>query len=196
MHNAVKQEATMSHNKRAELIQNALPLFYRNGFHATGMDLVAKETGVSKTSIYKHFRTKEELIRAVLQLRDENFRTWLFGRMEALSDTPKGQLLAMFDALEEWFFEDKFQGCMFIKASAEFQSKEDAINLQSFDHKRLLEDHFHNLAAEAGYAQATRLARELLLLKEGAIVLAAMSHSHAPAMQAKRMAAVLLSETK
>ena len=100
----------MSQNKRAELIRKALLLFYRNGFHATGMDLVAKETRVSKTSIYKHFRTKDELILAVLRLRDENFRNWLFRRMEEHADTPQGQLLAMFDALEEWFLEDGFQG--------------------------------------------------------------------------------------
>ncbi|WP_425044861.1 TetR/AcrR family transcriptional regulator [Primorskyibacter sp. S87] len=182
----------MSKNKRAELIGKSLPLFYRNGFHATGMDLVAKETGVSKTSIYKHFRSKEELILAVLRLRDENFRNWLFRRMESLADTPEGQLLAMFDALEEWFLEDSFQGCMFIKASAEFQRKDNAINSQAYEHKRLLLDHLEALALRAGQPDALRLARELLILKEGAIVIAAMSHSERSAKDAKEVARRLL----
>jgi len=182
----------MSQNKRAELIRKALLLFYRNGFHATGMDLVAKETGVSKTSIYKHFRTKQELILAVLRLRDENFRNWLFRRMEELADTPQGQLLAMFDALEEWFLEDGFQGCMFIKASAEYQNPDDAINAQSYAHKRLLVDHFENLAAQAGAEDPHALARQFLLLKEGAIVIAAMSHSQDAAHEAKSVAELLL----
>lgn len=182
----------MSQSKRGELIRKALPLFYRNGFHATGMDLVAKETGVSKTSIYKHFRTKEELILAVLRLRDENFRNGLFRRMEELSDTPEGQLLALFDALGEWFRETGFQGCMFIKASAEYQQKDHAINMQSFHHKQLLADHFEVLCARAGFRQTVMLARQLLLLKEGAIVLAAMSHSDGPAAEAKEMARTLL----
>lgn len=182
----------MSPNKRAELIHKALPLFYRNGFHATGMDLVAKETGVSKTSIYKHFRTKEELILAVLRLRDENFRNWLFRRMEDGAQTPKDQLIAMFDALKEWFHEDHFQGCMFIKASAEFQKEDDAINQQSKAHKTLLEAHFATLAKAANLPDPDRIARELLLLKEGAIVLAAMLHTDAPAAQAKQMAERLL----
>lgn len=182
----------MSQNKRTELIRKALVLFYRNGFHATGMDLVAKETGVSKTSIYKHFRTKEELILAVLRLRDENFRNWLFRRMEELSDTPKGQLLAMFDALLEWFREDGFQGCMFIKASAEFQDPEHAINVQSYEHKRLLIDHFETLARQAKLDDPVTTARQLLILKEGAIVLAAMSHQDTPAIEAKVVAMQLL----
>lgn len=184
----------MSQNKRAELVQKALLLFYRNGFHATGMDLVAKETGVSKTSIYKHFRTKDELILAVLRLRDENFRNWLFRRMEELADTPRGQLLAMFDALEEWFLEDGFKGCMFIKASAEFQDPNDAINAQSYAHKRLLADHFEDLARQAGAKEPRTIARQMLLLKEGAIVIAAMSHSEEAAGEAKAVAELLLSD--
>lgn len=182
----------MSRNKRDELIRNALGIFYRNGFHATGMDLVAKESGVSKTSIYKHFRTKDELILAVLRLRDEDFRNWLFRRMEELAATPRGQLLAMFDALEEWFMADGFQGCMFIKASAEFQNADDAINRQSYAHKELLVDHFARLARAAGYEAPRDLARQLLILKEGAIVIAAMSHDPAPAQEARAIAERLL----
>ncbi|WP_370400362.1 TetR/AcrR family transcriptional regulator [Sulfitobacter sp. JB4-11] len=184
----------MSQNKRAELIRKALVLFYRNGFHATGMDLVAKETGVSKTSIYNHFRTKEELILAVLRLRDENFRNWLFRRMEDLADTPKEQLLLMFDALEEWFLEDGFKGCMFIKASAEFQEHDDAINAQAYAHKRLLVDHFEMLASQAGIEDPHAVARKLLVLKEGAIVIAAMSHSATSAREAKSIAELLMAE--
>jgi len=182
----------MSKNKRSELLQKALLLFYRNGFHATGMDLVAKETGVSKTSIYKHFRTKEELILAVLRLRDEGFRNDLYRRMEETSETPQGQLLALFDVLKDWFKEDSFKGCMFIKASAEFQDKNHAINAQAFAHKQLLADHLAKLATQAGYPHPEDLARKLVILKEGAIVMAAMSHTTASADEAKEIAKVLL----
>lgn len=182
----------MSQNKRAELIRKSLGLFYRNGFHATGMDLVAKETGVSKTSIYKHFRTKEDLILAVLRLRDEDFRNRLIRRTEEMSDTPQGQLFALFDALEEWFLQDGFKGCMFIKASAEFQEKDHPINAQALEHKRLLLEHFSDLADKAGYETPRALASQLMVLKEGAIVLAAMSHTAAPAKDAREAGQVLL----
>ncbi|MFY0309840.1 TetR/AcrR family transcriptional regulator [Leisingera sp. D0M16] len=182
----------MRPNKRAELIRKSLDLFYGNGFHATGMDLVAAETGVSKTSIYKHFRSKEELILAVLKLRDEDFRNWLYQRLEARADTARGRLEALFDVLEEWFGQPGFQGCMFIKASAEYQSPEDPINKQAAEHKRLLQEHFAGLAAEAGARDPEVLARQLMVLKEGAIVLAALTHSSAPARDARAAAAALI----
>ena len=90
----------MRPSKRGELVQEALRIFYRDGFHATGMDLLSAETGISKTTMFKHFRSKEDLILAVLRLRDEQFRNWLFRRMEQ-AGPPRAQLLAMFDALRE-----------------------------------------------------------------------------------------------
>lgn len=182
----------MRPTKRDELVQKALQAFYRNGFHATGMDRLATETGISKTPMYKHFRTKEDLILAVLRLRDEHFRNWLYRRMEELADTPRQQLLALFDALEEWFDEPGYQGCMFIKASSEYQEASHPIHQQSADHKRLLERHMTELAEKAGLANPSAIARQLLLLKEGAIVTAHLGHTENPAQDAKATAVELL----
>ncbi len=182
----------MRPSKREELVRKALAAFYRNGFHATGMDMLVAETGVSKTSMYKHFRTKEDLILAVLRLRDENFRNWLFRRMEELADTPRGQLVAMFDALEEWFEEQGFRGCMFIKASSEYQDAGHPIHKQSAEHKRMIEAHVTDLASRAGASDPAGLARQLLLLKEGAIVTAHLGHTENPAMDAKAAASDLM----
>ena len=162
----------MSSSKRDELVQNALKVFYDGGFYAIGMDRVAKETGVSKTSIYKHFRTKEDLILATLRLRDEQFRNWLVRRIEALARDPRGRLLAIFDALDEWFREPGFKGCMFVKASAEFQNRSHPIHAASAEHKRILVQYFTDLATAAGASDPEALAQQLLILKEGAIVMA------------------------
>ncbi len=182
----------MRPTKRDELVQKALQTFYRNGFTATGMDMLVAETGISKTSMYKHFRTKEDLILAVLRLRDEQFRNWLYRRMEDLADTPRQQLVAMFDALEEWFSEPGYRGCMFIKASSEYQDSGHAIHKQSADHKRMLEDHMTGLAERAGLPAPALLARQLLLLKEGAIVTAHLGHTENPRRDAKAAAVRLL----
>ena len=182
----------MRQTKRDQLVRKALEIFYRNGFHATGMDMLAAESGVSKTSMYKHFRTKEDLILAVLRLRDENFRNWLFRRMDDLGATPREKLLAIFDALDEWFSERGFQGCMFIKASAEYQNPEDAIHAQSAEHKRLLFDHVVALTRQAGAASAEDLAQQLLLLKEGAIVMAVLGRGQNAARDAKNAAWTLI----
>ena len=182
----------MRQTKRDELVRRALEVFYRNGFHSTGMDMLAAECGVSKTSIYKHFRTKEDLILAVLRLRDENFRNWLFRRMDELGSTAQEKLLAMFDALDEWFGERGFRGCMFIKASAEYQDPADAIHAQSTAHKRLLFDHVVTLARQSGAASAEDLAHQLLLLKEGAIVMAVLGRGQNASRDAKRAAGRLV----
>ena len=182
----------MRPTKRGELVQKALQAFYRNGFNATGMDKLVAETGISKTSMYKHFRTKEDLILAVLRLRDEQFRNWLYRRMEELAEGPREQLIAMFDALEEWFAEPDYRGCMFIKASSEFQDASHPSHKQAADHKRLLESHVTDLAEKAGLADPGALARQLLLLKEGAIVTAHLGHTQNPAQDAKVAALRLL----
>tara|TARA_R110002072_G_scaffold19422_5_gene71917 strand:+ start:3029 stop:3592 length:564 start_codon:yes stop_codon:yes gene_type:complete len=182
----------MRPTKRDELVQKALQTFYRNGFNATGMDMLVAETGISKTSMYKHFRTKEDLILAVLRLRDEHFRNWLYRRMEELAKTPAQQLIAMFDALEEWFSEPGYRGCMFIKASSEFQDAGHPIHKQSADHKRMLEDHVTRLARQADLSEPELLARQLLLLKEGAIVTAHLGHTENAAQDAKAAARRLI----
>ena len=167
----------MSASKRDDLVQNALKAFYREGFRGIGMDKLATETGVSKTAIYKHFRTKEDLIVATLRLRDEQFRNWIVRRIEALASTPEGQLLATFDALAEWFREPEFRSCMFIKASSEYQDRDHPVHAIAAEHKRLLFQYIKKLAIAAGAEDPDALAHQLLILKEGAIVLA---HLHDP----------------
>ncbi|MEM8878706.1 MAG: TetR family transcriptional regulator [Pseudomonadota bacterium] len=181
----------MRPSKRDELIRKALEIFYREGFHAAGMDLLAAETGISKTTMFKHFRSKDELILAVLRLRDENFRNWLFRRMEQ-AGSPRAQLLAMFDALGEWFAEVSYRSCMFIKAASEYPEPGNPIHAQAAEHKRLLFLHLEQIASSAGATEPALLARMLLQLKEGAIVTAHLGHEADPAADAKAAAVVLL----
>ncbi|NVO54232.1 TetR family transcriptional regulator [Rhodobacteraceae bacterium B1Z28] len=182
----------MRPNKRDELVRKALQVFYRDGFHATGMDKLVVETGVSKTSMYKHFRTKEELILAVLRLRDESFRNWILRRVEETADTPAGQIVASFDALKEWFEEDGFRGCMFIKAGAEYQEADHPIHVQAAEHKRLMFEHIARLARKAGARDPEKLANQIVLLQEGAIVSAVLLKNGDPAEDAREAAQLLL----
>jgi AcrR family transcriptional regulator len=178
-------------SKRDELVRKALEIFYREGFHATGMDLLAAETGISKTTMFKHFSSKEELILAVLRLRDQEFRNWLFRRMEQ-AGRPRAQLLAMFDALSEWFGRPEFRSCMFIKAASEYPDPRHPIHAQSAEHKRLLFLQLQKIAADASARDPDALARALLLLKEGAIVTAHLGHEADPAGDAKAAASIVL----
>lgn len=182
----------MRPSKRDELVRKALTIFYRDGFHATGMDRLVAETGISKTTMFKHFRTKDELILAVLRLRDENFRNWFFRRLDEKQASSKDKLVVCFDVLKEWFSEPAFRGCMFIKASSEYQEPDHPAYVQSAEHKRLLLKAFTEIAQEAGARDPGLLARQILILKEGAIVAAHMGFDPDPAEAAKAAALSLL----
>jgi len=182
----------MSASKRDVLIQRAFKIFHENGFHATGMDKLVKLTGVSKTAMYRHFRTKEDLILAVLKLRDEQFRNWLIQRIEELAQTPEQQLLALFDVLGEWFEREDYKGCMFIKASAEYQDDSHPLKAASAEHKRLLFTHFRKIAGKTAAQNPDLLTRQLLILKEGAVVTAHLQGVAGVAEQARKAAETLI----
>ncbi len=129
---------SMASPRRDHLVDTALRLFYRDGFHATGIDKILAESGVAKMTLYKHFKSKDELILAAVRRRDEQIRNWLMRAAERRARAPRDRLLALFDALEEWFRSDDFSGCMFINASAEFGRCDDPIHAAAAEHKRLV----------------------------------------------------------
>lgn len=184
----------MRPNRRDELVERALAVFYRNGFQATGMDMLATEAGMSKTAIYKHFATKDDLVIATLRLRDQQIRSWLFNRMEELAPDPARQLLAMFDALHEWFASPDFCGCMFIKVCAEYQVEGDPVRAEALAHVERISTRLEDLARAAGYTSPPDIARQLTVLKEGAIILASMGLGGSPALDARDMAARILTD--
>lgn len=165
----------MAASRRDHLVDTAVRLFGRDGYHATGIDKILAESGVAKMTLYKHFRSKDELILAALRRRDERFRNWFVRAVEELGRTPRERLLALFDALEEWLARPDFAGCTFINAAAEFGDPDDPIHAAAAEHKRLVLGYIRGLARAAGAPDAEGLARQLMLLTEGAIVITQVS---------------------
>lgn len=177
---------------REVLIETALALFARHGFQAVGIDRLLSEAGVAKMTLYKHFPSKDELILEVLRRRDERWREWLQDRIRAKTRDPRGQLLAVFDALGEWFGDPDFNGCLFINATAEFGGNQEAVRSLAAAHKQQLKDDLAQLAEAAGADDPEALARALVLLVEGSIVVAHVEGRYDAADDAKRAAEVLL----
>lgn len=175
-------------SKREQIVDAALGLFYQHGFHATGVDRVIAQAGVSKKTLYKYFRTKDELILATLRKRDELFRNKLMRETERLADSPRERLLALFDAMGNWFREEDFSGCMFINAAAEFSELENPSHQLAAHHKELVRDYIQGIALDAGADDPGALADELNLLIEGAIVYAHVMGDVEAAQKAKTMA--------
>lgn len=182
----------MASVRRDHLVDTALSLFSRNGFHATGIDRILSESGVAKMTLYKHFRSKDELILAALRRNDELHRNWFMREVERLAMTPRERLLALFTALENWFRDEKFCGCCFINAIAEYSDIEDPIHAAAAEHKRLLRAYVRELAEAAQVKNAEGLADQLMLLMEGAIISTQVTRNPALAQQARAAAEVLI----
>ena len=182
----------MALDRREHLVQTALDLFCRDGFHATGIDRILSESGVAKMTLYKHFRSKDELILAVLRRRDEEFRHWFVRTVERRAKTPRERLVCLFDVLGEWFAETNFTGCTFINAAAEYGEADDPIHASAAEHKRLVRSYIRDLAKAADAADPETLANALTLLIEGAITMAYVAGEKDAAQRARAAAAVLI----
>jgi len=188
----------MPPSRRDELVDAAMRVFYRHGFHASGLDRILEESGISRMTIYNHFKSKDELILAALRRRDEIFRNKMMQFVDAKKRSPISRLLAVFDYHENWFTGKDFCGCMFINASAEFSDPASAPRLVAAEHKRSVVRYLVDLAKQAGLADPQAVADQLNILIEGSIVTAQVvgqvedNDPGAPARLAKQMAACVL----
>lgn len=194
----------MPPSKRDELVEAAMKVFYRNGFHNSGLDLIQSESGISRMTLYNHFKSKDELIVATLHRRDEFFRNQLMKFVDSHAQDPISRILAVFDYHEEWFNQDNFQGCMFVNASAEFCDPECQARRVSAEHKLEIVRYLVELCKAAKLNDPKELAEQINLLVEGSIVNAHVvgrvsNNSHTPseaAQRAKAMAKKLIEDAK
>lgn len=156
---------------RERLLRSAHELFYREGFHVVGLDRILAEVGVTKTTFYNHFPSKDDLIVEVLRWHDgwwqETFRRML--RRHG-GDAPRSQLLALPEALEELFREPSYNGCIFVNVAVQFPLPHDPAHETAAAHKAAMEDILRELAGYAGAADAEAMSKELALVLEGAYV--------------------------
>ncbi|MQA25800.1 MAG: TetR family transcriptional regulator [Micromonosporaceae bacterium] len=168
------------------VLEVASDLFYRRGIHTVGMDLIAESAGVTKKTIYDRFGSKESLVVAYLEARDERWRRWLTDRLAA-ADDPRQRILLSFEALDEWMARENPRGCAFGNAYAELSDPRHPARAVAQAQKTWLLGRYAELAREAGVADPEPLADALLVLHEGAVVarnVAGRQHAAATARHA------------
>jgi AcrR family transcriptional regulator len=175
---------------RERLLAAADELFYEHGIHTVGIDRVIERAGVAKASLYGVFGSKDELIRAYLQARHDARKARITARI-AGHDTPRERLLSVFDAMRDFMADPKFRGCAFNRAAAEARPGE-GIQAVCDDARGWVRDLFTGLARDAGAADPQALARQLVLLYDGATVAAQMEGGTASALAARAAAALML----
>src|ERR1700732_5508397 len=103
---------------RGRLLNAATHLFCKNGINATGIDAIINEAGTAKTTLYKLFGAKANLVHAVLESEGKQWREWFIAAIEAGGGDPRTKLARIFPALKTWFREERFYGWPFINAGA------------------------------------------------------------------------------
>ncbi len=185
-------------DKRQQLIHTAFELFYRNGIHAVGINQILQTSGIAKRTLYNHFASKDELIEAVLDYRDENFYKWLASRVNTVKPGYDG-LNELFDALDDWINNrvdllTDFHGCFFINTCAEFNDPQHPLHQKCQQHKQRINDLIEKqvIALGINHPTAHTITESISLLKEGAITVAHVQGDLSAAQKAKGMAWIVL----
>jgi len=183
---------------RERLLDAAEALIYSGGIHATGVDAIVKRSGAARKSFYSHFESKEALVVAALERRDARWMRWFVDATLARGKSPRAQLLGRFDVLRDWFAQPGFHGCAFLNTSGEIADADDPVRVVAREHKaRLLafvRERLDAYADVAGIERRTlaRLARQWLVLIDGAIGVALVSGDAGAARDARVTAELLL----
>ena len=148
-----------------KILDTAEKLFYENSFVGVGVDLIRDASGCSKTTMYTYFKNKNQLVKSVLQARDEKFRNSLLAYVAG--ETGRAALDKLIDWHLLWFQEDNFKGCLFVRAVAESHLGDQDIIMVSKEHKIWI----RNLIAQylASFSNADVLVEIIYTLIEGLI---------------------------
>lgn len=175
---------------KEHILDVAESLFNELGYTAVGVDLIRDQAQVSKTSMYRHFGSKNNLIEAVLARRHQYFEDQLTPIFASAASIDQ-RLDALLDWHFSWFRSKSFKGCMFMHALAEFKSQDDALAKQALQHKAWLKLLLLSLFEPTDPSQADK-AETMLTFLEGMIVRAEFGqiteHEEAYRLSIKRLA--------
>ncbi|MGH7318687.1 MAG: TetR/AcrR family transcriptional regulator [Candidatus Rokuibacteriota bacterium] len=183
-------------NARERILDTAYTLFSRHGVRAVGVDTVVAESGVAKMTLYRHFPSKDDLVLAFLERREELWtRGWVEAETAQRATTPGERLLAIFDIFDEWFHRDDFEGCSFINVLLEIADKEHVVHNAAVKHLATIRAFLRGLAEEVGVRDPDTFSRQWHMLMKGSIVAAGEGDVDA-ARRAKEVAKLLLAHER
>jgi len=181
-------------SKKAVIIEKAYDAFYKGGFHATGVDALADDAGVSKRTLYKYFPTKEHLIEAVLDHYGTMVRTCLIGAAAERATDPREQIMAIFDVRREFMLRQQFRGCLAQQAAQEYRDRNVRIEQLGEATIHYFETHFIALCKQAKLRESTHLGKHLHLIFQGAVATSQMRRDVAAFATAKTIVKSLITQ--
>ena len=176
---------------RERVLTTAGRLFYERGFGAVGVDLIVAEAGVAKTTLYRHFPSKNDLIVAWLERANAEFLLWLDDVVDS-KVAPTRRLTTLMEAVEHLATSPTCLGCTFQVSAAEFPDVSHPVHAVAVAHKETIRARLRLLAAEAGVDDPAVLGDGLLLMLDGAFAATRMYGTSSPASALAATAAALI----
>ena len=194
MSDVLSRKQPLARKARQRILDTAYELFSRRGIRAVGVEEVIVRADVAKATLYRHFPSKDDLVLAFLELREQRWTRQLVeaGARER-GNTAEEQLLAIFDVFHDWFQQADYEGCSFVKVLLETADREHPSGKASVQHLENIRTIVRTLAEEAGLRDPETFALSWHILMKGAIVQAAEGDRKA-AQRAKEMARLLLDQ--
>jgi AcrR family transcriptional regulator len=181
---------------RERLVGAAYDLFAHNGVQAVGVDAIIERSGVARQTLYRHFASKQDLVLAFLERREELWtHGWLAAEVRRRARDPERRLLAIFDVFDQWFRTPDFEGCSFINVLLEYPEADHPLHVAAAEYLARIRGFLGELATEAGIADPDGFARQWHILMKGSIVAAGEGDRDA-ARRAKQIGAALLEQAR
>lgn len=182
---------------RKRIIDAAIALFYSEGIRRVSVDAVAEKAGVTKRTLYYHFRSKDDLVAAYLDARDQPNLTLLARWFDEADGDLADKIEAIFTNVAKSARHPKWKGCGFLRTAAELASTpgHPAVKVGAA-HKRKFEDWVAEQLAAEGLANAPLLARQIVLLLDGAFSVMLVHRDPSYIEDAGRAAAALVSSAR
>jgi AcrR family transcriptional regulator len=152
------------------ILATAYELFSRRGIRGVGVNELISSSGVSKATFYRHFPSKDALVLAFLELRDQVWTVDIIvAEANRRGNTPEERLLAVFDVFGDWFQREDFEACSFINVLLEMGPGH-PLGKASIDYLNRIRGHIQALAEEAGLDRPEEFARSWHILMKGSII--------------------------
>ena len=177
---------------RNRILQTAGQLFYRDGYHAVGVDTIVAKSGLTKMTLYRYFPSKDVLIAAYLEESNAAFWRWFDQAIGPPDRMARDRLVALFEALEELVTTPACLGCPFLNVAVDFTDPDHPGRQAALAHKQALRERLTQLVQDTGANEPQRLADHLLLLADGAMMAARLFGPDNPAQGIADTAAALI----
>ena len=164
----LKAAHTEERDTAARVLATASRLFYAHGVRAVGVEWIVAESGVAKTSLYRHFHTKDDLVAAFLEREDREFWSQWDAVISGAAGDPRRELMALLEWIGQRVSRDGYRGCPQINVSAEFSDLHHPARIIRARHKEAMFQRLRSLVSRIGVHRPDDVATQIALLLDGA----------------------------